>query len=109
MAGRLNRGEVHLYDFDAPDKTRPVVILTRDNIIPLLSHVTIAPITSTIRGAVSEVLLTEEDGMKRPCAVNLHHTITVSQSKIGRRLGQLSTERMEQICRALRFSLGCDY
>ena len=47
-----------------------------------LSTVTVAPVTSTIRGVPSEVVLNEEDGMKSPCAVNLHNTVTVSQQSI---------------------------
>jgi mRNA-degrading endonuclease toxin of MazEF toxin-antitoxin module len=56
----------------------------------------------------SEVALNEEDGMKAPCAVNLHNLVTVSQDRLGRRVAQLSALRMNEICAALRFSLGCD-
>jgi len=108
MAGRIMRGDVRLYQFAPPDKKRPVVVLTRDSAIGYLATVTIAPITSTIRGVPSEVTLNEEDGMKAPCAVNLHNPVTVSQERLGRRLVQLSSLRMAEICAALRFSLGCD-
>jgi mRNA interferase MazF len=84
------------------------VVLTRDSAIAYLSTVTVAPVTSTIRGVPSEVLLSEEDGMKEPCAVNLHNPVTVVQEKLGKRVAQLSPLRMHQICAALRFSLGCD-
>jgi mRNA interferase MazF len=83
-------------------------VLTRNSAIAYLSTVTIAPITSTIRGVPSEVVLTEEDGMKASCAVNLHNAVTVSKDRLGNRLTQLSSLRMNQICAALRFSLGCD-
>jgi mRNA interferase MazF len=99
---------VRLYSFAPPDKERPVVVLTRDSAIAYLSTVTVAPVTSTIRGVPSEVLLSEEDGMKEPCAVNLHNPVTVVQEKLGKRVAQLSPLRMHQICAALRFSLGCD-
>jgi mRNA-degrading endonuclease toxin of MazEF toxin-antitoxin module len=46
--------------------------------------------------------------MKAPCAVNLHNTITVSQNRLGKRVARLSGSRMNEICAALRFSLGCD-
>ena len=68
----------------------------------------VAPVTSTIRGVPSEVVLSEEDGMKSPCAVNLHNAVTVSQERLGRRVAQLSAARMNEVCAALRFSLGCD-
>jgi mRNA interferase MazF len=108
MAGSVARGDVRLYRFSAPDKERPVVILTRDNAIRYLSTVAVAPITSTIRGVPSEVVLDEEDGMKKQCAVNLHNTVTVSQQRLGPRLSHLNARRMDEICAALRFSIGCD-
>jgi mRNA interferase MazF len=108
MATRIARGDVRLYNFAPPDKNRPVVILTRDSALAYLATVTVAPITSTIRGVPSEVVLNEEDGMKAPCAVNLHNPVTVSQDRLGKRVAQLSALRMQQICAALRFSLGCD-
>jgi len=92
----------------APDKMRPVVVLTNNRSIGHLATVTVAPITSTIRGVPSEVLLDEADGMKASCAVNLHNAITVVQSRIGRRVAQLGPERMDEVCAALRFALGCD-
>ncbi len=108
MAGRIARGDVRLYNFAPPDKKRPVVVLTRDGAIGYLSSLTIAPITSAIRGVPSDVVLQEEDGMKAACAVNLHNVVTVSQDRLGRRVAQLSSSRMNEICAALRFSLGCD-
>lgn len=108
MAGRIARGDVRLYSFAPPDKKRPVVVLTRDSAIGYLSTVTVAPITSAIRGVPSEVVLDEEDGMKAPCAVNLHNAVTISQDRLGKRVAQLSSLRMNEICAALRFSLGCD-
>src|SRR5271168_1687612 len=108
MAGRIVRGDVRLYQFAEPDKKRPVVVLTRDSAISYLSTVTVAPITSTIRGVPSEVVLGEDDGMKAPCAVNLHNTITVAQNRLGKRVGRLNSARMNEVWAALRFSLGCD-
>lgn len=108
MAAGIARGDVRLYSFAGPDKKRPVVVLTRDSAIGYLATVTVAPITPTIRGVPSEVVLNEDDGMKASCAVNLHNAITVSQRHLGKRVGQLSPARMNDVCAALRFSLGCD-
>jgi mRNA interferase MazF len=88
--GQIARGEVRLYQFAAPgktpgktlDKKRPALVLTRTSALAYLSTVTVAPVTSTIRGVPSEVVLNEEDGMKSPCAVNLHNAVTVSQQSI---------------------------
>ena len=107
MAGRLTRGEVRLFRFPPPDKQRPVLLLTRDFAIDYLSRITIAPLTSTIRGVPSEVALGPEDGLKQPCVVNLHNLVTVSKQHLGRRLCLLDERRMRQICEALGFALGC--
>lgn len=107
MATRLNRGDVHLCRFATPDKQRPVLILTRGAAIGHLSTVTVAPITSTVRGVPSEVLLDVDDGMKGRCAANLHNAVTVSQDRIAKRVASLGDERMRQVCDAIRFSLGC--
>jgi mRNA interferase MazF len=108
VAGGVARGDVRLYRFAAPDKSRPVVVLTRDSALGYLATATVAPVTSTMRGVPSEVVLDTGDGMKGRCAVNLHNAITVSQQRLGRRVAQLGTHRMAEICAALRFSLGCD-
>ena len=107
MAGRIARGDVRIFSFAPPDKKRPVVVLTRNSAIDYLSTVTVAPITSTIRGVPSEVALDEQDGMKSPCAVNLHNAATIPKERLGKRVAQLSPSRMDEICGALRFSLGC--
>jgi mRNA interferase MazF len=73
-----------------------------------LSTATVAPIASSIRGIPSEVKLDVEDGMKAPCAINLHNTVTVPQQRLGKRVAQLGPVRMKEVCAALRFSLGCD-
>lgn len=108
MAAKIARGDVRLYRFAPPDKERPVVVLTRDSAISYLGAVTVAPITSAIRGVPSEVALGIEDGMKQPCAVNLHNAITVQQQKLGRRVAQVGASKMNAICAAWRFAIGCD-
>jgi mRNA interferase MazF len=108
VAGKIARGEVRLYRFAPPDKERPVVVLTRDSAIAYLANVTVAPITSTIRGVPSEVALGNEDGMKTLCVVNLHNPVTVSKERLGRRVAQLHPRRMSEICSALSFCVGCD-
>ncbi len=84
------------------------MVLTRNISIGLLATVTAAPITATIRGVPSEVVLNQDDGMKSACAVNLHHLATLSQQRLGRRVARLSSARLGEICAAIRFALGCD-
>jgi mRNA interferase MazF len=87
---------------------RPVLVLTRDVSIPAMNKVTVAPITRTRRGLAGEVLIDELDGMKEPCAVNLHNLITVPEHILGNWLTTLAPSRMDAVCRALRFALDCD-
>jgi mRNA interferase MazF len=108
MAGGLERGEVRLFRFPAPDKQRPVLILTRGSALGYLGRVTVAPITSTLRGVPSEVALGPEDGLRQACAVNLHNVVTVPKAGIGRRVAQLEARRMREVCAALAFALGCE-
>jgi mRNA interferase MazF len=107
MAAALSRGDVRLCRFPPPDKQRPVLVLTRASAIGHLATVTVAPITSTVRGVPSEVILDIDDGMKGRCAANLHNAVTVAQHRLGRRVSNLSVARMEEVCAALRFALGC--
>lgn len=102
----MQRGEVRWYRFASPDKTRPVLILTRDSILDYLGEVTIAPITSTIRDIPSEVVLTEADGMRNDCAVNLDHVQTVGKGRLGALVTTLSKARMQEVRSALLFALG---
>lgn len=108
MAGRVERGEIRLFRFPSPDKQRPVLVLTRDATLSYLSRVTVAPITSTIRGVPSEVALGLEDGLRQPCVVNLHNVVTVPKDGLGRRIAQLGEDRLREVCSALAFALGCD-
>ena len=108
LAEGIGRGDIRLYRFAPPDKSRPVLVLTRDSTLRYLSTATVAPITSSIRGVPSEVQLDEQDGMKAPCVANLHNAVTVSQQRLGKRLGRLAPQRMREVCSALHFSLGCD-
>lgn len=107
MARELIRGEVWLYSLRSPDKRRPVVILTRQDVIGLLHTVMVAPVTSTIYGAPSEVLVGEAEGLKHQSAVNLDHVQTVEQSRLTRRVGQLGPAKMREICRGLAVATGC--
>jgi mRNA interferase MazF len=85
-----------------------VLILTRLEAVQYLAKVTVAPITSTVRGVASEVPLDVEDGMKQPCAANLHNVVTVAKSGLGRRVAKLSDEKMAAVCRAIAYTLGCE-
>src|SRR5437660_4275656 len=101
MAERIKRGEIWLYTFSPPNKRRPVLVLTRQEVIGLLHTVMVAPITSTIRGAPSEVAVGISEGLKNETAVNLDHVQTVEQARLLRRLGHAGPAKMRDVCRAL--------
>jgi mRNA interferase MazF len=107
VAGKVARGDIRLFRFPEPDKQRPVVVLTRDSIIDRLSRITVAPVTSTIRGVASEVVLGPDDGMKDACAINLHNIMTVPKAGLGRLVVHLDARRLDQVCAAIAFALGC--
>lgn len=104
----MRRGEVRWYTFKAPDKRRPVLILTRNSAIGFLNAPTVAPITTTVRDIPSEVFLTPEGGLLTNCAANLDNIQTVPNDRLGAVIARLSPERMEEANQAIRFALGLD-
>ena len=107
MAAGLNRGEIWRYQFKKPDKLRPVLVLSRQEVIPLLATVMVAPITSTIRGAPGEVIVGIEEGLKHESAANLDHVQTVDKSRLKNFVGTLGEAKLHAICRALAIATGC--
>jgi mRNA interferase MazF len=97
-----------MYAFKGRDKRRPVLVLSRDEIIGLLHTVMVAPITSTIHGAPSEVIVGEAEGLKHVSAVNLDHVQTVERGALSRYVGHLAPARNVEVCRALAIATGCD-
>lgn len=102
----MKRGDVCWYSFQAPDKRRPVLVLTRDSAIPVLNSVTVAPVTSTIRGIPTELLLTKAEGMPNDCAANFDNLQTVPKARIGDRITRLSSRKMRQAVQGIAFALG---
>jgi mRNA interferase MazF len=104
----VNRGDVCWYTFKAPDKKRPVLILTRDSAIAVLNSITVAPITSTIRSIPTEVVLTKDDGLPNTCAANLDNLQSVPKSNIGDCIARLTARKMKEAGAAVSFALGFD-
>lgn len=87
---------------------RPVVVLSRDAVIPRLRRVLVAPCTTTIRGLPSEVALEPgDDPVPRRCVASLDSVESVSVAVLTERMGQLGLARMRQICTALAVSVDC--
>jgi len=107
MARTVNRGEIWMYSFRAPDRRRPVLVLSRQEVIGMLHTVMVAPITSTIHGAPSEVVVGVSEGLKRNSAVNLDHVQTVERARLASFVGTLPPATMNAVCRALAIATGC--
>jgi mRNA interferase MazF len=108
MAERLNGGEIRLLERPRPDKRRPVLILSRPSLIPLLHTVTVAAGSSALRGTPTEVELGIEEGLKHTCCVNLCNLFTVRQGEVGAYVGTVSREKMTEVCRALAIACACE-
>ena len=107
MARTVSRGEIWMYQFKAPNRRRPVLVLTRQHVIDLLHWVMVAPITSAIHGIPSEVIIGVEEGLKGQSAINLDNVQSVERSKLTHYVGSLDASRMETVCRALAVAAGC--
>lgn len=104
----VGRGEIWQFAFPSPNKRRPVLVLTRGEIISHLHSVTVAPITSTIRGVPSEVVIGPESGLKNPSAINLDNVATVPQDGLRSYVGSVTPSVLRQVKDALLFTLGFD-
>ncbi len=104
----VNRGEIWQFGFSQPDRRRPVLVLTRQEVIGHLHSVTVAPITRTVRGIPSEVVIGTESGLKTTSAINLDNLATVPKDELHSFIGTVSPQVLDAIREALLFALGFD-
>ena len=90
------------------DKTRPAVILTRDAARAAMTKVTIAPITSTVKGLSSEVLVGPANGLDHDSAISLDNVMTIPTDRLGRTIGYLSADQERLLARALVLAYDLD-
>jgi mRNA interferase MazF len=103
----INRGDI--FDADLPDLgTRPVLVVTRQVAIPVLSAITVALVTSTVRGIPSEIPLNSEHGLDRACVANCDNLATIEKAILGKCRGTLAFEDGIRLDDALRFALQLD-
>ncbi len=102
----MRRGEIRRYTFAAPDKRRPVLLLTRDAVIDSVNEIIVAPATRTVRGLATEFVLTPDDGMPVACVLNLDHVALAQRSRIGSAITTLPEQRWEEVGRALLIACG---
>lgn len=100
------RGEV--WWGEAPDeKGRPYLVLTRDEAIPVLRTILVAPVTRTVRGIPTEVPVGSEEGLPSKGVATLDNVLTFPKAMLVRRMGALAPGRRVEPCEALRAAVDC--
>ena len=84
------------------DRARPVLVLTRELVRPHLSRVTVAPITTTIRGLSTELRVGRENGLEARSVVNCDSIVTVPKHALGPQLGVLLDHQEQSLTNAIR-------
>ncbi|MGI8729681.1 MAG: type II toxin-antitoxin system PemK/MazF family toxin [Solirubrobacteraceae bacterium] len=103
----MNRGDV--VDVDLPEiGRRPAVVITRQVAIEFLANVTVASVTSRIRGLPTEVGLDSTQGLDDDCVINCDKLFSVPKTAIGRTRGELGPAQTHQLDAALMIALGLD-
>lgn len=87
---------------------RPFLVLTREAAVPVLNRVIAIPVTRTIRGIATEVLLDRNDGMPEECVLTLDNLTALPKDLLRSRITRLSLARMREVCRALAIATGCE-
>lgn len=93
---------------EAEDRRRPVVVVTRSEVIPVLTWVVVAPVTTTVRGIPTEVSLGPVEGLPRECAAAFDNVQPVRRSFLTERVGRLAADRRVEICDALAALADCE-
>ena len=101
----MRRCEVWWAELPLPLGRRPVVLLSRDEAYAIRNAVTVAEVTTTMRGIPVEVTLGQEDGLPKKCVVNLDTIVTIRKELLTERITILNNEKIEQINGALKFAL----
>lgn len=100
------RGDVWLADVPG-DKRRPVVVLTRDSVLPRLTTILVAPVTSQVRHIPTEVPLGPTHGLSRDSVANFDNILPLPRRSLARRLGRLAGPDLALACAAARFAIDC--
>ena len=101
----MKRGDVWWANLPAPVKARPVVVLTRDEVVGTIGSVVACIVTRTVRGIRSEVPLGRAEGLHVPCIANLDNILTIPKQRLVRRMGQLGAAKTRDLNNAAKFAL----
>jgi len=102
----VTRGEVW-WSEDPQLGRRPVLILSRPAVIPVLARPLVAPLTTRVRGLPTEVALDTDEGLPRPCVVSLDNVQPLAAALLVERITVLSPLRMAAVCTALAVATDC--
>jgi len=91
-----------------PNKTRPVVLVSRETAYSVRTHLTVAPVTTRIRKVPTLVPVGPRDGLDRDGVVNCDQLSTIRRDQLVERIGVLEGSTLAEVDSALRFSLGLD-
>lgn len=92
---------------EAEDKRRPVLVVTRNEAIPVLTWIVAAPVTHTIRGIATEIALGPDEGLSTECAAAFDNLQPIRRSLLTTRVGALDPTRRDEICHALAALSDC--
>jgi mRNA interferase MazF len=92
---------------EAEDRRRPVLVVTRNEVIPALRRLVVAPVTRTIRSIPTEVSLGPDEGLPADCAASFDNLQPVNRHLLTQRVGTLSVTRRDEVCRALDALADC--
>ena len=102
----MTRGEIWLTQVGR--KTRPVLVLTRPEVIDVRDLVTVAEITTSIRGLAAEVDIDQDDaGLDQRSVINCDGLHTVARSSLTNLVGAVDDDTMSKVCWAVSYALGC--
>ncbi len=104
----MKRGEIWWAELEPPAGRRPVLLLSRDEAYSVRDLVIVAPVTTRVRHIPSEVPLNLEDGLPKPCVINLDTITTIAKVNLRDKLTTLSAEKQEAVEVALHFALGLE-
>ena len=104
----MRRGEIWWAELKPPAGRHPVLLLSRNEAYAVRELVTVAPVTTRMRHIPSEVPLGPEDGLPKPCVVNLDTITTIAKRSLQERLVSLSPEKLRAVEAALHFALGLE-
>jgi len=104
----VKRGEIWWAELPPPAGKRPVLLLSRNEAYAIRELVTVAPVTTRIRGIPSEVPLGVEDGLPQQCVVNLDTITTIAKRSLRERLTTLSPQKLKAVEAALHFALSLE-